>query len=355
MGRFVRDLLEELIRLETPSDRDDLREPMATVRGWLEDLGGEVETIGPDARPVHVARYGDPEVLLLAHADVVPAGDGWSTDPYEPVERDGRLYGRGASDMKAGLAAMLDPVDRYGEEADVAVAVTSDEETVMEGAEALADHPLLDEVEAVVLPEFTDLEVGLGEKGLWQFALSTTGEAAHAATPHRGESAILAMAHLVERLDAYAPTNDAEAETQVTVNVGTIEGGLKVNVVPAACRAEVDVRYPPGRSLDEVREEILDLLGRAGIAFDVEEIHALPPVETPTDHPEVDAFLRAAGRDDGRLMTFATDAARLASLDVPVIIYGPGELETPHKPDEWVDLAKVDRAAETFRRYVAER
>lgn len=351
----MRDLLDDLVRLETPSDREDLREPMDRVRGWLEELGGDVETIGPKRRPVHVARYGAPEVLLMAHADVVPPGDGWSTDPWEPVEREGRLYGRGSSDMKAGLAAMLDPVHREGEDADVAVAVTSDEETVMQGSEALADHPVLDEVAAVVLPEFTDLEVGLGEKGLWQFELTTTGEAAHASTPHRGHSAIQDMVRMVERLHAYRPTNDAEAETQVTVNVGTIEGGLKVNVVPSTCRARIDVRYPPDREPDDVRDEIRELLVAADVDHEVTEIHALPPVETPRDHPEVDAFLRAAGREDGRRMTFATDAARLAPLEIPVIIYGPGEVDTPHKPDEWVDLAKVDRAAETFRRFVAER
>lgn len=349
---FVEETLRDLVRLQTPSDREDLREPMSEVRSLLEDLGGDVATIGPELRPVHVARFGDPEVLLLGHVDVVPPGDGWTHDPYEPVVEGDRMYGRGTSDMKAGVAAMLSPIADLGDDADALVALTSDEETTMHGAEALADHPAVQGAKIMVLPEFTDLEVGLGEKGLYQFTVTTTGTPAHGSMPHQGESAILDMIQLLEPLRGFLPLDDAEAAKSTTVNVGRIQGGLKVNVVPDRCLAEVDVRYPPGTTDDEVRQRIADVLDDTGVDYHTEEIHALPPVDAPEDHPEVQKFLEAAERGGGRHMTYASDAGRLADLGIPAILYGPGEMDTPHKPDEWVDLGKVQRAADTFRRFL---
>lgn len=225
----------------------------------------------------------------------------------------------------------------------------------MEGAKALADDPIARKARIVVVPEFTDLEVGLGEKGLVQFALVTRGEPAHAARPHRGQNAILDALRLVQPLGKLVPADDAEAEREITVNVGQVQGGVKVNVVPDRCRVEVDVRYPPGMSEEEAKERIFALLDEVGLPYETEPIHAVPPVETPPGHAEVEAFLAAAQAKGGRVMTYASDAARLVDLDVPVVLYGPGELETPHRPDEWVDPAKVQRAAEVYRRVLVAR
>lgn len=289
-------------------------------------------------------------LVLNGHLDVVPAGEGWSRDPFGGELVEGEVWGRGACDMKGAVAAMLAAAEEVGD-GDWALALTTDEETGMGGAHALATSGAVEGADLVVVGEPTDLNLGVGHRGVLWLELATHGKAAHGSTPEKGDSAIAKMLRLLRELEGFALPQAHDLLGPATLNIGTLRGGEAVNVVPSRCAAELDLRVPPPASLHGARKALEDALGKAGVPYELHAKAQHEPFEA-TPSPMLDrvrAALREAHPGTADIgLPYGTEAS-VYQAQAPCVVVGPGALGRMHVPDERVSVAQV-RAAQQFYR-----
>ncbi|MFG1429281.1 M20 family metallopeptidase [Roseixanthobacter glucoisosaccharinicivorans] len=299
-----------------------------------------------------------PALAFTGHLDTVPLGTApWHHDPFAGEISEGRLYGRGASDMKAAVAAFVAAaIDARDIAADLALVITAGEERGCEGALALArDRVTLPEIGGWIVAEPTSNAVALGHKGAVFCFVHFTGVSAHSSTPQLGVNAIYrACTAALAFRDLDFPGRHAVLG-QATVNVGLIEGGHAPNAVPDRARLHVDVRTLPGMDHAEV---LARLAAVAGDHSRVECVHDLAPVWTDQGAPFV-ALCAAAREAEGyvaeppRGAAFFTDASVLAGLaPAPVVILGPGEPSQAHVTDEWCGVREIEAAQRIYGRLI---
>lgn len=324
------------------------------MRDILQAAVDEIRSIGLTPR-IHddvnavSAVHGSGGVLFNGHLDTVPVGGGWE---HDLGERTGdRLWGRGTADMKAGcVAALAAARDLLRDGVPFSLLFTTDEETTMKAAMTLKDAPFVREAAAVVVGEPSDLDVITAEKGVAWFRATTRGRSAHGSMPHLGVNAIHAMVGFLARLEPHARPWDPTAE--VTVNVGTIAGGTKVNVVADACTVDLDTRYPGGEDADSVRGLLEREIGAADVAVELELVHNVPVAEVAEDAPHVRKAVEIAGTGTRRV-TYATEMAWYHETNPRTLVLGPGKPELCHAANEYVDLPQVVACADVYRRYAA--
>ena len=347
------DLALELVRLDTvnPPGREEAAASLLAPR--LEAAGLEV------ARHEHapgrvslVARLpGDgPALCMTGHLDTVPLGGApWSVEPFGELS-DGRLYGRGASDMKAGVAAIVVAAERVAAagrgSAGLELVLCAGEETGCEGALALARDGALGRCAAVLVAEPTGGVPHVAHKGVVWARASCEGRTAHGSAPHLGVNAIYPLARAVGALEALRFEASHPVLGEPTLNVGTITGGVGTNVVPDRAQAGIDVRTVPGLTGTDVLEQ---LRAACGPEVAVEPVIDLEPVVTDPADPWVRAVVEVAGSSGGGLAYF-TDAAALTPAygGPPTVIWGPGEAAQAHQTDEWAETAKIEAAADAY-------
>ena len=308
-------------------------------------------------------------VLFECHMDTATA-EGMTIEPFQPALRDGKVFGRGSADTKAGGVAMLHAmlrIVRSGTAPPISVmyAGVVDEEYRMRGAAALADSlaPRGTRIVGAVVAEPTELRIVRAHKGVVRAVVEVHGRAAHSSKPHLGVNAIGAAARLITAFDEEVAAGFAGRDDGVTGapthNIGTIRGGLQVNFVPAHCRFEVDRRVLPCEDFGSVLEPYRGIAARVaaehpGCAVDVTEDLAIEPMETPADAAIVvgaSAAVRAAtGRASVGSVPYGTDAAKLSAAGIPAIVLGPGSIDQAHAAVEWVDCAQVLQAADIYHR-----
>jgi succinyl-diaminopimelate desuccinylase len=348
------DLALELVRLDTvnPPGRESAAASVLAAR--LEAAGFEVSAWEhAPGRPSLVARWGDkPSLCLTGHLDTVPLGGApWSVEPFGEV-RDGRLYGRGSSDMKSGVAALVVAAERVaalGARASggLELVLCAAEETGCEGALHLASAGALGRVRAIIVAEPTGGVPHVAHKGVVWARLRTEGKSAHGSSPHLGRNAIYPLAAAVARLaDLSLDAEPHPVLGEPTFNVGVISGGSGINLVPDRAEAGIDVRTVPGMSSDRVFGRLREA---AGPEVTVEPILDLAAVATDPDDPFVQSVFEVAGSSGGGLAYF-TDAAALAPAygSPPTVIWGPGEAAQAHQTDEWAAMDKIEAAAEGY-------
>jgi succinyl-diaminopimelate desuccinylase len=311
--------------------------------------------------------------MLSGHLDVVPPGAvPWAFDPFAAEVVEGRLYGRGACDMKSGVAAMIAAaaeVVRLGERlrGDLVICASADEEAGCPGAEALVREPLFEGLGAVVIAEPSDLGLFVAEKGALWLEVTVTGKTAHAATPHLGSNAISAMAEFLTRVPA-AALGGTRADPQLglpTLNVGTVAGGVKINVVPDTCTATLDFRTVPGQNHAEIRSRVeaeleAVLAERPEAGYTIRALIDRAAVSCPSDGPVVAAAARAVREVTGREVTpggvpYFTEACIFVPvLGLPMVICGPGDPRLAHQPNEYVELTQVEQAARVYVQMIRE-
>jgi acetylornithine deacetylase len=322
---------------------------------------------------------GAPVLLWDAHQDTVPA-EGMTVEPFTPLVREGRLYGRGSCDVKGGMAAMLVALDRLRasalpRRATVVFAATINEEFGFTGARALArlwgtaaatavDGPaqalLAARPVAAIVAEPTGLDLVMQHKGAVRWRIRVRGRACHSAFPEQGVNAIYPAGRAIlalEQLAAELLRRHADHPCGApTLNLGTIRGGAGVNLVPDLTVLEVERRVVPGESPVAARDEVIACVAAACGAADVEhdppflESAGLPDAAAdPTAAPWIDA-LAAAARAGGAAARrtaarYGTNASVFAEAGVPSVVFGPGSIAQAHTADEWIELAQVDAAA----------
>ncbi|HXW79914.1 MAG TPA: M20 family metallopeptidase [Acidimicrobiales bacterium] len=305
-----------------------------------------------------------PTLIVNGHTDVVPALAGrWRHDPFDPVARDGRLYGRGTADMKGGVAAAicaLDTVRAAGHEraCDVVFQFVADEEKGGAlGTRVLMEKGLL-RGDACIVPEPTSLAVSVAERGLLQGEIVVKGRPGHGSRPREGVSAIEHGAQIVLALHAadYGETEHPLLGAP-TANVGKFHGGSAVNVVAEEARVGFDRRLLPGTSLDEAIDSVrkrIDAAGLEAIDYQIEvddygEGSEMSP-EDPFALLVKDCVSRVTGSAPPTIgMTFTTDARFVRNQGgIPAVVCGPGNIAQAHGIDEWVDIDQLVEAAAAY-------
>jgi acetylornithine deacetylase/succinyl-diaminopimelate desuccinylase-like protein len=287
------------------------------------------------------AAHGRGGVLFNGHLDTVPLGSGWRVRPG--TWRGGRLYGRGTADMKAGcVAAMAAGQVLLRKDVPFSLLFTTDEETTMRAAKALQASRRIREAAAVVVGEPSRLAPFTAEKGVYWFDAVATGRAAHGSLPHLGENAILKLRPLLDRVAGHA--RPREVMQELTINVGRIQGGTKTNVVADTATAELDVRYPPRMRPGQVRARLRRLAGKE---VRLVERHHVPAAAVDPRARHIRLLSTLARRPPGAV-TYATEMAWYARHNPRSVVFGPGEPEQCHVPDEFVDVRDVRRGAEVY-------
>ncbi|MDI3329852.1 MAG: M20 family metallopeptidase [Micrococcus sp.] len=308
-----------------------------------------------------------PGLLFLGHSDVVPAGPGWSRPPFRSVVVDGRVYGRGATDMKGGLAAVLvamDALRRAGVPlaGPVRLACTVDEEDLGLGIRHLTRRGLGRAFAGCVVAEPTDLQTVVACRGDAYLELEITGVPAHSGRPEDGRNAIDAAARLLAlvREDHAAHARDPDPLLgSATWNVGRIDGGRATSMVAAQCRLWLDRRIMPGEDPAVILSELLAAADRAGITGDGISLEgavtmSMPGFRTPVEHPLVSAVhgavLAVGGPGGIGGWTAACDGGFIAQdLGVPTVVMGPGGLhDQAHQVDESVGVDELVLAARAY-------
>ncbi len=385
----------ELVRVPSVNPPGEAYQECARVLGdRLERLGCEVRYLVADDRPEHSERYprvnvvgalagsapsGGPVLHLNGHLDVVPPGHGWTMDPWEGVVRDGRLYGRGSSDMKAGLAAAvfaLEALRRAGVSlaGTVEISGTADEESGGHAGVAwLAEqgHLTSARTDYVIIPEpFGPGRICVGHRGVYWFDLVTRGRTAHGSMPFLGVNAIDSMSRVLDAVRDELVPRLADRETRLpvvpdparraTLNLNAIEGGqtgpaAQTPCVPDRCVVTFDRRVLPEESLDAVMAEIDEIVAAVGVDCARFDRMVVPPVRTPDNGPLVQALAAAVetvvdapaqevaspGTYDHKHVT------RIGGIE-QCVAYGPGTLEQAHQPDEWCKVEDIVQATKVL-------
>jgi succinyl-diaminopimelate desuccinylase len=381
----VVDILAQLVALPSVNPMGGAVDPAICYEGrvsdWLVEffrsIGAPCERIEVRAgRDNVLARYDSPEaeftILLDAHQDTVPV-EGMTIDPFTPVIADGRLWGRGACDVKGGMAAMLFAFRRLVQEqpagaANVVLSCTCDEEATIIGISDLVTYwttakgksKLLEAPpDVAIIAEPTELDVVVAHRGVTRFKIRTKGRACHSSDPTQGVNAIYRMAKLVSALQEYADSLASTVKAHplcgsASLSVGKISGGTSVNIVPDECVIEVDRRITPGEDTAKIVADIRKFLA-ARLDFDFE--FDAPWIECPalTDANNTDlanTVLKHVAAVDGPHsavgVPYGTHASPTCAAGVPSIVFGPGSIQQAHTKDEYLDIGQLEKAAEVY-------
>jgi succinyl-diaminopimelate desuccinylase len=367
----IRDIFFSLLRVNTANPPGNEAALALRIREYLLGQGARAEDFlfvdHGDGRGSLVFRLGgkDPTISVgfAGHLDTVPGGnrEDWSCDPFEPLERNGLVYGRGAADMKGGIAAMLalclSWLRKGPPPVDIVCFFTADEESAGMGVRALCDAGLLENLSFLIVAEPTGLRPAVCEKGLAWYDVTARGKTSHAAMPGKGANAIeLGYAWLdrVKRKVVSASKADPLLGKN-TFSITQAQGGVKINVIPDQAAFALDIRLLPGEALgwegvETLFREQADRFAAAHPGFSVswERRDCREALQTDTRHPAVRWFLDRSGKPIG--VYYFTDASliipRLPKL--PFIIFGPGDPAECHRPDEKIPLASIGEAAAQY-------
>ncbi|MBB1520400.1 acetylornithine deacetylase [Aquipseudomonas guryensis] len=372
-----RDLLARLVAFPTVS-RDSNLALIEFVRDYLNNLGVACEldynaerskanlfaTIGPTDRG---------GVLLSGHTDVVPAdGQAWSLPPFELTERDGKLYGRGTADMKGYIACMLAAVPLFLQgnlRLPLHLALSYDEEVGCLGVRSLLaelerrpHQPLL-----CIIGEPTELKPVLGHKGKLAMRCQVQGAACHSAYAPQGVNAIEYAVRLIgklgeigQRLAAPEHHDPRFDPPYSTVQTGLISGGRALNIVPAECQFDFEVRALPAADPQQVADELQDYAERellpqmrersAETAISFQPLSAYPGLATDPHSEAAELLALLSGSREFSTVAFGTEGGLFHQAGIPTVVCGPGSMEQGHKPDEYVSQQQLDGCDAMLRR-----
>ena len=344
------ELTQRLVQIDSTSRGPGQQQVFDAIGDLLGDAGFTLEN---DAtRPARYllasTRSAGPRLLFVCHVDTVPVDSPgeWTFPAHSGHISDGRLHGRGASDMKSGLAAALAALVRAGPDGrPAAILLTADEEVGCLGARAAAAALRDHDIGAIVVPESTDNTIALGHRGTSWVRLSVRGRAAHAGTPQLGSNALLPLAAALLDLERNGPWwGQRTAIGTTTLNVATMRAGTAPNIVPETAQAVLDVRPVSSDLVAEIAAWLADRHPKVRLDVELD----LPPIASAGDDPWIRSLPAPAA--DNPAVPYFTDAAELIKAwpGAPVAIWGPGQAQLAHCRDESVPVENIRHAAEGY-------
>ena len=364
------DLIRRLVGFDTVS-RNPNRELIEFVRDYLAGLGIDSELV-PDATGgkanlfATIGPKDEPGIVLSGHTDVVPVdGQDWTTDPFATVEKDGKIFGRGTADMKGFIAvalALAPEMKARDLATPIHFAFSYDEEVGCVGVRGLLAKLSVMKVKpkACIVGEPTERKVATGHKGKTAMRCAVHGQACHSAMAPYGVNAVEVAAEMIARLRAIGrrlrdegPFDPAFDPAFGTVQTGLVAGGTALNIVPADCCFDFEVRTLPGQKAAAIVAEVKDFAERtllpemravaaaSRIAF--EELSGFPGLDTP-DHAEITELAKSlSGSNLTQKVSFGTEAGLYHEAGIPAVICGPGNISQAHKANEYVALDQIAR------------
>lgn len=369
----MKQLLQQLIAGASTSDNGELR-VAETLAGFFANMGILAELdVWDENRANLVALFGknDPDAPTLvfgSHLDVVPASPAnWDTPPFEAIEKNGKMYGRGACDMQGGLCAAAQALADIAQShtalnGRVIFAATAGEETDSCGVDRFIErykdnirHPV-----GILIPEPTGLDILRAHRGILWLKIETHGKTAHGSMPHLGINAIAKANALLNRLNHYRiPHSPSELLGGCSMSLNRIAGGSATNIVPESCYIELDIRTLPGQNREAIIESLRDICDELhnsdpDFKADISIIRAVDALETAADDPFVQSVCRITGIGETKAAGFTTDGPAFQKLNAPVLIFGPGDSSLCHKPNEYIEIAQMQRAREMYQKLMTD-
>lgn len=367
----IAQITSDLVRFDTTNPPGNERQAVEYIADTLKPFGFECHFIEHEAQRstllATLKSSGERGALVFnGHVDVVPVGaESWQHPPFAGVIENGRVWGRGSADMKGGIASMIAAAKAIAQtnfplRGDLVLAATAGEEVNMMGAQSLVALPSSHNWQAVIISEPTSNQLGLAERGVLWLEITTHGKTAHGSTPELGINAVMMMVKVLSEFEKLEiPFQPHSVLGNFTRSVNTIQGGVKVNVIPDQCSVMVDMRTLPGQDHIKLLHSLEDFLARlegeiAHLKASIRVVHELPPAETSPDAAAVRKFLSAANNYCGlqipiAKVPFATEAAIFVpALRVPTLILGPGNPALAHQPNEFIEISEMEKAAKLY-------
>jgi len=364
--------LQKLIRANSENPPGNEKETAQLLADQLRSFGcdvqlQEVEKDRPNVIGILAGKQND-KILFNGHTDTVKVGHtrDWTVDPVGGEIKDGYIYGRGACDMKAGLAAMVFAMkalkqSRVSFKKGILFTGVIDEEVYFKGTKTLIKEDLLQDCKLGFVSEPTSLKIVTRQKGGIEYRARTFGKYAHSGQAFQGENAILRMGKVLGALDSYNQALSQRMDLPVlrypTVNVGTIRGGTGVTFVPDRCQIEFDRQVLPGEQIQDVAREIeqifMDIRKDHEIAVELIKTQQFNPWQIRQQDPVVNRLQRAVEKVTGRPPAFSAlngycEVELLAEAGIPSVVFGPGADSAAHAPDERVAIQEVIDAAKVY-------
>lgn len=324
----------------------------------------ELDLVAENRANLLVSLNGDPTqnasqdqgktLVFSGHFDTVPVGGvDWTYPPFAGERVGDRIYGRGTTDMKSGVAAMIIAMECLAKSGitlpgNLLFAGTVGEEVDCLGAKEVVRKGQIDHASAIVVSEPTANQVIVAHKGALWLEVTMLGKTAHGSMPDHGINAIQAIHRFITELNHYQLEHTPhEILGGSTLNIGMIRGGVSVNVVPDQCSVTLDIRTVPGQNHAKILVEIQHLAEKASLSasYQIKILNDMACVDTSAGHPFIRTAMQVAGMEldaSPRGVNYYTDASVYQPHlnGIPVLIYGPGEPSMAHQPDEWVDVTK---------------
>ncbi len=374
------DLVHKLVSFATVS-RDSNLPLIDFVADYLDGLGIASERFASEdgTKANLFATLGGPPdvpgIILSGHTDVVPVdGQDWSMDPFKVVQRDAKLFGRGTADMKSFLAvclALAPEIQAAALSQPIHIAFSYDEEVGCRGVpkmiEALAGRTPVPR--ACIIGEPTNMKVVNAHKGICAFRTRITGREAHSSDTEFGESAVLAGVRLIGFLgeigDEMKSRGDASGRFSppyTSINIGVINGGSAINIIPNHCVFDWEYRPLPGIEIDEIVNRftafaentvLADMRANFPQAAIATEILAKAPALMPQENsPAEELVLRLTGQNEAASVSYATEGGLFQESGIPAVVCGPGSIDQAHRPDEFIELSQIEECTGFLRSLV---
>lgn len=355
-------LATELIGANTVNPPGNECLAVNVVEKYFKKHGIQYDIFEKIKRRTNIVGYigsGNPILLVACHLDVVPPGDGWSTDPFKSVVKNGRIYGRGASDNKGQMASML-VLARFLKENEsklngsfLLVGAADEEKGSSLGMKYLLDECKVTADFAIIPDVAHNMRmIDVGEKGALFLNITSHGKQAHGSTPEKGTNAIWDMIELLNQLkNIKFKRLSHELFTPPTLNLGTISGGVATNIVAAKCEARLDIRYLPGETKEEVLNNIKEMIAsirkhNPTANYEITIDSDLPPSQAPVDNPLLNliamhtaSILGVKPKTMG--LSGSTVTKQLIEKDVMAVGFGPGDEEQAHIANESIEIKEL--------------
>jgi succinyl-diaminopimelate desuccinylase len=377
LDRFIRkkelvNLTRQLIQIPTENPPGNEKPAFLFLKRIVAGMGFRLKAyLSPQGRWNIVAvrswGKGGRTLIFNGHLDVVPAGDPhqWTYPPFQGRIANGRIYGRGASDMKGGIASFLQAISMIDRskiqlnKGTLALHLVSDEECHGHQGMGFLSGKGVIRGDAALVGEPTDLRPVIAQKGALWLKISTFGKSAHGSTPHLGENAIEKMTKVIEALHSLRMENEHPLLGKPTFNIGMILGGTKINVVPDRCEIAVDRRLIPGEKKGGVLQTITRALDSiqprdSSFRYGMEEIDFAEPTEIDPQEEIVKVSLEAVQEVRGvrpeikGFSGFTDGRFYIQQGNIPTLILGPGENHQPHTTDESIEVDALVQAAHIY-------
>ncbi|WP_019652278.1 acetylornithine deacetylase [Variovorax atrisoli] len=352
------DILRALVAFDTTSHRSNL-DLIHWIGNYLSGHGVKVHLVhSEDRRKANLLASIGPDaaggMVLSGHSDAVPVTDqNWSASPFALVERNGRLHGRGAADMKGFIAACLSAVPAWRRQPlrrPIHLAFSYDEEIGCLGVPQLVER-LKTQIEApalAIVGEPTEMRVGVRHRGFFGHRALFTGLPAHSSDPSLGASAIEPAAYLVTRL-AGLRRNLAGKGGEATINIGQINGGTAINIVPGSCEVLWEFRPQDEATAQLVRDTVREALAELpeGVTVEAGQVAGVPALSARDNDAAVSVARELGALWPEAELPFGTEAGFFQQVGISTVVCGPGSIAQAHQPDEWIAASQL-QAADRF-------